>query len=80
MILLIEIRLCSSLAVSCYVLFISQEHNLYQKMREREGPFSEEEIRSMMSQLLQGLTYMHSNGYFHRDLKPGIFLFSSIFT
>lgn len=48
-------------------------------MRERQGPLSEEEIRGMMSQLLQGLKYMHRNGYFHRDLKPGIVLFGRVF-
>ncbi|KAI5679926.1 hypothetical protein M9H77_01153 [Catharanthus roseus] len=53
-----------------FFIFEYMEHNLYQLMRERQGPLSEEEIRGMMSQLLQGLKYMHRNGYFHRDLKP----------
>ncbi|MBA0741681.1 hypothetical protein Gogos_014816, partial [Gossypium gossypioides] len=39
-------------------------------MRVRQEPFSEWEIRSFMSQMLQGLAHMHRNGYFHRDLKP----------
>lgn len=42
-------------------------------MKETERPFSEGEIRSFMSQMLQGLAHMHKNGYFHRDLKPGMF-------
>lgn len=41
-------------------------------MRDRQNPFTEGEIRNFMSQVLQGLAYMHKNGYFHRDLKPGI--------
>lgn len=53
----------------------SQEHNLYQIMKERQTPFSEEEIRGFMTQILQGLAHMHRNGYFHRDLKPGEILF-----
>lgn len=40
-------------------------------MRERERPFSDGEIRNFMSQMLEGLSHMHRNGYFHRDLKPG---------
>lgn len=40
-------------------------------MQDRESPFSEEEIRNFMSQVLQGLSHMHRVGYFHRDLKPG---------
>ncbi|CAI0426417.1 unnamed protein product [Linum tenue] len=53
-----------------FFIFEYMEHNLYQIMKERERPFSEKEIRSFMSQVLQGLSNMHKNGYFHRDLKP----------
>lgn len=53
-------------------LYLSQEYNLYQLMKERHRPFSEQEIRNLLTQVLQGLTHMHRNGYFHRDLKPGM--------
>ncbi|XP_021300913.1 serine/threonine-protein kinase MHK isoform X2 [Herrania umbratica] len=54
----------------CMNLREVKEYNLYQIMRERQRPFTEGEIRSFMSQMLQGLAHMHRNGYFHRDLKP----------
>ncbi|XP_077229546.1 protein kinase superfamily protein isoform X2 [Tasmannia lanceolata] len=53
-----------------FFIFEYMEYNLYEIMRDRQSSFSEAEIRSLMSQLLQGLAYMHRNGYFHRDLKP----------
>ncbi|XP_012492435.1 serine/threonine-protein kinase MHK isoform X1 [Gossypium raimondii] len=53
-----------------FFIFEYMEHNLYQIMKEQQRPFSEGEIRSFMSQMLQGLVHMHGNGYFHRDLKP----------
>ncbi|KAK6937851.1 Protein kinase domain [Dillenia turbinata] len=53
-----------------FFIFEYMQYNLYQIMKERGRPFSEEEIRNFMSQILQGLSYMHRNGYFHRDLKP----------
>ncbi|RRT61269.1 hypothetical protein GW17_00046418 [Ensete ventricosum] len=54
------------------------DHNLYQVMRDRQTPFTEREIRSLMSQVLQGLAYMHKNGYFHRDLKPDMWAVGAI--
>ncbi|CAI9297447.1 unnamed protein product [Lactuca saligna] len=53
-----------------FFIFEYMEHNLYDMMRERERPFTEEEIRGLMTQLLQGLVHMHRSEYFHRDLKP----------
>uniref|UniRef100_A0A0D3FRC2 Protein kinase domain-containing protein n=1 Tax=Oryza barthii TaxID=65489 RepID=A0A0D3FRC2_9ORYZ len=54
----------------CISLREVKECNLYDAIRERQAAFSEEEIRNFMVQILQGLAYMHNNGYFHRDLKP----------
>ncbi|KAH7128878.1 kinase-like domain-containing protein [Dactylonectria macrodidyma] len=33
--------------------------------------FPEAEVREIISQLAEGLDFMHSNGFTHRDLKPG---------
>ncbi|TYH64071.1 hypothetical protein ES332_D07G240900v1 [Gossypium tomentosum] len=61
---------CGSVFKAFNIETFEIEHNLYQIMKEQQRPFSEGEIRSFMSQMLQGLVHMHGNGYFHRDLKP----------
>uniref|UniRef100_A0ACD5XB99 Uncharacterized protein n=1 Tax=Avena sativa TaxID=4498 RepID=A0ACD5XB99_AVESA len=53
-----------------FFIFEHMDCNLYDLIRDRCVPFTEEEIRKLMLQILQGLVYMHNNGYFHRDLKP----------
>ncbi|KAL1293467.1 hypothetical protein HN51_054126 [Arachis hypogaea] len=53
-----------------FFIFDYMDCNLYQLIKDREKPFSEEGIRRFMKQVLQGLSHMHKRGFFHRDLKP----------
>ncbi|EIW77925.1 kinase-like protein [Coniophora puteana RWD-64-598 SS2] len=54
-----------------YMVFESMEGNLYQLIRARKGrPLAGELVASIFRQAVLGLHHMHSNGYFHRDLRP----------
>ena len=35
-------------------------------------PFSEKASQEIVSQLVEGLSFMHDNGFAHRDLKPAV--------
>ncbi|KAM3512877.1 hypothetical protein MY11210_003507 [Beauveria gryllotalpidicola] len=53
-------------------IFISMEyleHGDLQKHLAR--PLSEQEAKLITTQILEGLGFMHGNGFIHRDLKPG---------
>ena len=53
-----------------FFVFEYMEHNLYECMKGRQKPLPESRIRNVMYQILQGLTFMHKHGFFHRDMKP----------
>jgi serine/threonine-protein kinase len=37
---------------------------------ERHGPFSQEDIRKLLLEILPALAFIHENGVIHRDIKP----------
>uniref|UniRef100_UPI0037E70E88 serine/threonine-protein kinase ICK-like n=1 Tax=Semicossyphus pulcher TaxID=241346 RepID=UPI0037E70E88 len=53
-----------------YFIFEYMKENLYQLMKDRSGLFPESAVRNIMFQILQGLTFIHKHGFFHRDMKP----------
>ena len=54
-----------------YVQLGNLEDNLGK--REKDGlPLSEEEIKCILTQILEGVEFMHAEGYIHRDLKPEV--------
>ena len=46
------------------------EHGDLQKHLLR--PIPEEEAKVIAQQLVEGITFMHSNSFAHRDLKPAV--------
>ena len=50
--------------------------SLLKTIQNHGGPFSEPEIRFIISQLLEGLAFTHRQGFFHRDIKPENILWS----
>ncbi|ETS80188.1 hypothetical protein PFICI_07717 [Pestalotiopsis fici W106-1] len=53
-------------------IFISMEYlSNGDLQRHLHAALKEPEARQITSQVLEGLTFMHDNGFVHRDLKPG---------
>lgn len=57
-----------------YFVFEYMEYNLYQIIKDNGKLFPESKIRNWCFQVFQSLAYMHHQGYFHRDLKPVLYL------
>lgn len=53
-----------------YFVFEYMKENLYQMLKDRDRFLSDSVVRNIIYQVLQGLAFMHKNGFFHRDLKP----------
>ncbi|KAK6152144.1 hypothetical protein DH2020_014779 [Rehmannia glutinosa] len=45
---------------------------------ENSHPFTLSEVKCLMKQLLEGLTFLHENGVMHRDLKPSNILINQV--
>jgi calcium/calmodulin-dependent protein kinase I len=43
-------------------------------------PLPEQQSQEVAFQILEGLNFMHENGFSHRDLKPGVSSYPNIFT
>jgi serine/threonine protein kinase len=50
--------------------------NLYEYMTKQTREIPEMKIRNIIYQILQGLSYMHKQNFFHRDMKPENILIS----
>jgi protein kinase len=60
-----------------YLVFELLGDSLLSIMNNRSSLFTEPEIRYTMQQILQGLNYIHRQGFFHRDIKPENLLWST---
>ena len=49
-----------------------QDCNLYQLVKDRDRYFPEPRVRNWAWQILQGLAFMHRQGYFHRRARWGM--------
>lgn len=53
-----------------YLVFELLHGSLLKTIRDHTQPFTEPEVRHVISQMLEGLAYIHKMGFFHRDIKP----------
>ncbi|TGZ50350.1 hypothetical protein CRM22_010857 [Opisthorchis felineus] len=53
-----------------FFVFEYMRENLYEMIKRRTKLFPEEVVRNIMWQVLDGLAFMHKQGFFHRDMKP----------
>lgn len=59
-----------------HLVFEFCERNLVQLATEQGSPFTDSQVKDITSQILNGLSVIHKNGFFHRDMKPDNILVS----
>ncbi|TNN84182.1 Serine/threonine-protein kinase PLK4 [Liparis tanakae] len=59
------------------VLEMCHSGEMSRHLKERERPFSEDEARHFMHQIVKGMLYLHTHGILHRDLTLSNLLLSS---
>ena len=55
---------------SLYFVFEFMEKNMYELLSKNVVKPTEDDVRRMAYDSLQGIASCHKSGYFHRDLKP----------
>jgi serine/threonine protein kinase len=57
-------------------LFIAMEYleagDFQSYLAKCRGPLQEKEAKTISKQILEGLVFMHNEGFAHRDLKPAV--------
>ena len=54
-------------------VYITMEHlSLGDLSKHMKAPMQEVHASQITSQVLEGLSFMHKNGFAHRDLKPNV--------
>ncbi|TYJ43290.1 hypothetical protein E1A91_A03G143200v1 [Gossypium mustelinum] len=62
---------------SIFMVMEYMEHDLKGLMETMKQPFSQSEVKCLMLQLLEGVTYLHDNWVLHRDLKTSNLLLNN---
>lgn len=43
---------------------------LLKKLFKRSKAMAEQEVKALVKNIIEGVSYIHERGYMHRDLKP----------